>query len=323
MTRTITHRPLRDERDFWRMRQLLIDAFPMTPIGFNWDVRHLDGQRFHTHRGDMSHLLRHPIELWEDGDRLVAFVLVEGSHDANPQVHPDYRFLEDELIAWSVVHLAAPIAGDPSADASSADASSADAPNRRQTTVYCYEYDALRQATLAAHGFARMEYGGMYRHLRLGCQPRPQVELAQGYTLRTTQPADAANCQRIADLLNAAFNRNFHTGQEFRNFTLGAPCYDPELDLVAVAPDGSFAAYVGIAYDEANQLGVFEPVCTHPDHQRKGLARALMNEGLLRLWDRGAVHATVDTGDMVAANALYTAMGFSEAYKGYVWKKVL
>ena len=42
-----------------------------------------------------------------------------------------------------------------------------------------------------------------------------------------------------------------------------------------VAPDGSFAAYVGIPYDEANRRGIYEPVCTHPDHQRQGLARRI------------------------------------------------
>lgn len=48
-----------------------------------------------------------------------------------------------------------------------------------------------------------------------------------------------------------------------------------------------------------------------------------MNEGLLRLSQRGATDASVDTGDMIAANAFYTAMGFSQAYKGYSWRKRL
>ncbi|MGD8805852.1 MAG: GNAT family N-acetyltransferase, partial [Chloroflexota bacterium] len=91
---------------------------------------------------------------------------------------------------------------------------------------------------------------------------------------------------------------------------------------VAVAADNIFAAYAGIPYDRANQIGIFEPVCTHPDHQRKGLARALMQEGLLRLRAVGAQYAMVDTGDMVPANQLYTAMGFSEIYRGTSWKKV-
>ena len=147
--------------------------------------------------------------------------------------------------------------------------------------------------------------------------------MAPCYHLRTKQPGDLEDCWRIARLLNAAFNRTIHNAEEYQNFARRAPCFRVDLDLVAVAPDGSFAAYVGIPYDEANRWGIFEPVCTHPDHQRKGLGRALMSEGLLRLWQLGATDASVDTGDMVAANAFYTAMGFTEAYKGFSWRKWL
>ena len=93
--------------------------------------------------------------------------------------------------------------------------------------------------------------------------------------MRATRPEELADCQQIADLLNAAFNRTFHNPWEYQNFARRAPSFRNELDLVAVAPDGTFAAYVGIPYDEANRLGIFEPVCTHPDHLRRGLARAL------------------------------------------------
>jgi GNAT superfamily N-acetyltransferase len=289
------------------MRQLLIDTVPITPVGFNWDVRRLDGQRFYDADSQANHLLARPVQLWENADgELVAYVLAESPDDAHLQVHPNYRYLENELVAWAEENLGA-----------------ADAGGQRQLQIYTYEYDALRQQTLAARGYEKMAYGGMIRHLRLGCQPRPAVELAAGYTLRTTRPDDLADCQRVADLLNAAFHRTFHNAAEFQNFTCRAPSYCNDLDLVAVAPDGSFAAYVGIPYDAANRWGIFEPVCTHPDHQRKGLARALMNEGLLRLWRLGAIDASVDTGDMVAANAFYTAMGFTEAYKGYSWRKWL
>jgi hypothetical protein len=49
---------------------------------------------------------------------------------------------------------------------------------------------------------------------------------------------------------------------------------------VAEASDGSFAAHVGLTLDEVNGHGIVEPVCTGPDHQRRGLARALILDGL-------------------------------------------
>ena len=81
------------------------------------------------------------------------------------------RFLENDLVAWAEEHLG-----------------TQDEDGGRLLQIYTYEYDVLRQQTLAARSYEKMSYGGMIRHLRLGCQPRPVVELADGYTLRTTRP---------------------------------------------------------------------------------------------------------------------------------------
>ncbi len=288
------------------MRELLQRTMPTTPLGLNWDVRRWDGAYFYNPSGAWSADFVSHIRLWETGvGQLVGVVNRDGPDDAHLQVDPDFRHLEPEMIAWAEEHLAA--------QTQNSDA--------RQLEIYVYEYDALRQRLLAERGYVKMAHGGMLRHLRLGQGPIPDRPIAAGYTLRTTHPEELADCQRIADLLNAAFRRDFHNAAEYQMFARFAPCFYPELDLVAEAPDGSFAAYVGVPYHAANRLGIFEPVCTHPDHQRKGLGRSLMLEGLRRLRAIGATDVTVDTGDMIPANCLYDSMGFTEAYKGYSWRK--
>jgi GNAT superfamily N-acetyltransferase len=301
---SVISRPLRAEDDFWRMRGLLIDTVPLIPIGFNWDMRRLDGKRYYEVNVEQNWPPAQPIQLWETGDgRLAGFVLPDGGGNAHLNVHPDYRHLEGDMIDWAIAHLAE------------------STPDGPRLEIYVYEYDALRQRLLTERGFQKTEHWGMIRHLRLGQRPLAQPVVAEGYTIRTTQPDDMAECQRMADLLNAAFRRDFHNAEEYHNFCRLAPCFHPDLDLVAVAPDSTFATYVGVPYDKTNRRGIFEPVCTHPDHQRKGLAGALMQEALLRLRAMGAVDATVDTGDMVPANRFYDSMGFTEAYRGYAWHK--
>ena len=300
-------RPMSTDADFWLMRDLLIQTVPITPVGFNWDMRRLDGKRFYDANVAGNRLQARPIQLWEnEGGELVAYVLPEGQGDAHLQVHPDYRYLESEMIAWAGSKLAAPAAD-----------------GTLQLQIQVNDYDVHRQRLLTDRGFVRTDDWGMLRHLRLGRQPLAQPEIAAGYTLRTTDPEDLADCQQIADLLNAAFGRTFHNAAEYQNFTRCAPSFRRQLDLVAVAPDGRFGAYVGIPYDPVNRRGIFEPVCTHPAHRRKGLAQALMQEGLLRLRAMGAADVTVDTGDMVPANQLYTSMGFTEAYRSSAWCKTV
>ena len=303
---TITHRLMAGEADFWRMRDLLVASVENTPLGLTWDIRRLEGKRFYNADPAADDLLVRPVALWEDAGELVGFVVAESACDAHLQVHGDYRHLEEEMIAWAEENLAAAVPGT----------------SQRQVEIYVYDVDVLRQRLLAGRGYVKMDMWGMLRRIRLGKGPLAQPQAPPGYTLRTTRPRDLAECARMADLLNAAFGRTFHNAQEYHNFAMHAPCFRPELDLVAEALDGSLAAYIGIPYDAVNRRGIFEPVCTHPDHRRRGLAQALMQEGLLRLRELGAVDATVDTGDMTPANRFYDSMGFTEAYRGVAWRKV-
>lgn len=303
---TLSTRPLEHEADFWQVRNLLQSSYALTPLGFNWEVRRWDGQRFYNANAAWQAHRLGPVQLWaEAAGTIVGVVNSEGLGNAHLQLHPAYRHLEEPMVAWAETALATP-----TVDGS-----------KQQLEIFVYEYDTPRQALLAGRGYTRLVDGGVTRRLQLANQRLDASTIAPGYTLRTTNSADLADCQRIADLLNIAFNRNFHTALEYQNFTRLAPSFRPDLDLVAVAPDGTFAAYVGIPYDEVNRLGIFEPVCTHPDHRRHGLARSLMIEGLHRLKALGAIDVMVGTGDMIPANRLYDSLGFTEVCKGYTWLK--
>jgi predicted N-acetyltransferase YhbS len=301
-------RGIEGESDFYIVRNLLIETYPITPPGFNWDIRRWDGSFFYSEKPGWDRRWRGEVRLWETAEgRLVGAAHPDSGGDGFVQLHPDFRKIEGEMIAWAEEHLAR--------------ASGAGSP--RELRIYAYEYDAPRHRLLAERGYEKTASGGMNRRMRFGQRPLPRAEMAEGYTLRTTRPEDEADCQRIADILNAAFGRDSHTAAEFRTFAMQAPCYRNELDMVATARGGSFAAYVGMVYDEANRCAFFEPVCTHPDHRRKGLASTLMHEGLHRVKALGATDVYVDTGDRVAANRLYESMGFTEAYKGYDWRKII
>jgi ribosomal protein S18 acetylase RimI-like enzyme len=47
-----------------------------------------------------------------------------------------------------------------------------------------------------------------------------------------------------------------------------------------------------------------------------------MREALARAQALGARRVVVGTGDAVAANALYDSLGFTEAHRQVVWKRV-
>ena len=302
-------RPLADERDWWRVRTLLIETFPLTGPGFNWELRHWDGNRHHNPGPSWQPELYARHQLWETTDGVLAGVAhPEGDSEAWFEIHPQFRAqLEPLMLDWAEQHFSGPAAG-----------------GGRELQLCVYEYDAPRIRLLQARGFEKQVYGWITRRMHLGRWPTPPVpEIAPGYSLRTTRSGDLQDCQRIATLLNAAFNRpGFHQALEVFNFCQNSPSFTHHLNLVAEAPDGEFGAHAGLTIDSANRFAIFEPVCTHPDPRRKRLAQTLMLEGLRRLQALGVEEVEVSTGDADAANALYDSLGFTEYYKAYYWKKL-
>lgn len=92
-------------------------------------------------------------------------------------------------------------------------------------------------------------------------------------------------------------------------------CEDDEIDaFVVVAEDGAVAGYVALAYDLELRMGVVEQIAVHPDHQRHGYARVMMEFATEQFCDKQLVFASVGTGGdpgHTPARALYEATGFT------------
>ncbi|MFW6313617.1 MAG: hypothetical protein ACOC2N_07015, partial [Spirochaetota bacterium] len=86
-------RPMRSN-DFDALRMLLVDTLRITPPGFNWEVRRLDGKRYHNENATLSEEFLRGSALWTtQSGALVAAVHPEDGGDAHIQIHPDFRAL--------------------------------------------------------------------------------------------------------------------------------------------------------------------------------------------------------------------------------------
>ena len=137
--------------------------------------------------------------------------------------------------------------------------------------------------------------------------PAP-VPLPSGYRIRSFAGRDEIPA-RVA-VHRAAFAPSKLTVEKYERLQ-ALPHYRTEDDLVVEAPDGSLAAFAMAWWDPDARVGEFEPVGTHPDHQRRGLSRALLTWGLRRYAERGArvVQVYSDAANP-ASEALYEAVGF-------------
>lgn len=174
--------------------------------------------------------------------------------------------------------------------------------------TFAFERDEGRVAFLEANGFAAARHHGL--HLRRSLDaPIPESDLPDGWRLRHVGQRDFA--ERVATHRDAWSPGSAFTLETYLSIR-AMELYDPELDLVLEAPDGTFASYCLAWADRTLGVGSFEPVGTRPAWRRMGAARHVTHEGLRRLKAKGMHGAIVRTAGFNAPAAnLYRSCGFA------------
>lgn len=294
---SVTMRPYGGEVDYAPLRRLFDAAAGASPLHYG-TAGDLDWWRFaHEDPAVMRHTA-----LWCAADGTVlGFAWPEGD-EVTILAHPARHDLEGAILAWAEARAAA------------------QSPPLPIVAARSFDEDASRVALLRARGYVRGEQAYRYRSFSLvGELPAPVVP--PGFSVRALR-GDAELEARVA-VHRAAFAPSRMTVAKHRAVRT-APGYHPDLDLVAVTPAGTFGAYGLVWFDATNRLGVFEPVGADPDWQRRGLARAVVTEGLHRLRALGATTAyVISHAASLPANALYEAVGFRTVGEDHRWEKAL
>ncbi|MFE2500384.1 GNAT family N-acetyltransferase [Streptomyces rubiginosohelvolus] len=153
------------------------------------------------------------------------------------------------------------------------------------------------------------------------------------YEIRTATPEDAG----LVEALDGSFTTAtvFHVETAEDGFTLRETAVDPPLTKVfpddgddstdegdqelrkdptflAVAPDGSLAGFVSVAYARWNRRLTIEDIEVAPDHRGRGVGRALMSRAEEFARERGAGHIWLEVTNINApAIHAYRRMGFA------------
>jgi mycothiol synthase len=291
---SITSRPYANESDLLAMLDLLQRCRAAGQI-VTWptiaDLREV----CHPSRTDWSK------QLWLDSEeKLIGFALMQQEYLCF-YAHPPFQNngLESQILAWAIERCRAL--------------------ELEPTEVRCQarEDDCDRIAFLESHGFTSHNILTIHleRSLR---EPIPQPQLPPGFTLRPL--AGEHEVEEYVALHREAFGTNYLTVEARLAFMRG-PNYIPELDLIALAPDGMFAALCvcGLDREEDPPHGHTDPVGTRPVFQRRGLARALLLEGLHRLSHYEIETAHLSTGSWnTAMQRAAESVGFRKVYER-VW----
>jgi len=254
------------------------------------------------------------VRLWTDGPDVLAYGWLSppGSLDWHQRAGlPEALRAElvDATLGWAT-----------EAIVSIAEQDGATAPDALE--AWAMDADAELGRLLAERGWTPADephFSHFYRRLDAPIDEVPA--LPPGYRLRHVRlPEDAA--ARV-EVHRAAFAPSRMSVEKYATLAT-MPRYDEAGDLVVEAPDGSLAAFTMVWWSPDAGVGEFEPVGTHPDHQRRGLGRAVNLAGLHRLRDLGAVDVLVFSRTTNAASeALYRSVGFEAITHHRAWTRPL
>ncbi|MFC2078629.1 GNAT family N-acetyltransferase [Candidatus Bipolaricaulota bacterium] len=286
------HRPYQDDSDVE-----LLQAFNAAAIAETDHCGYL-------HPGDIPHhifsgnKLYDPSEIlriWEDEQGVAAWVLVGPRHRSyDAQVRPDLRggdferevlkFADERTLELMRHHK---IEGD-------------------RLLGDAFRCDTARSKLLTELGWTPDD-APPYVLNRAPLADVPAPILPDCYTIRAARGLEEAAA--LAEIHTASFGATW-SPELYRRY-MTAPGYAADREFVAVAPDGTFAAFTVTWHDSLNRTGLLEPVGTHPDHRRRGLGKAVVLHAMHKMKAAGMAYATVaNAGTNEASRELYKACGF-------------
>ncbi len=292
-------RPYRDEQDLQSMQQVLIDG------------RKADNGSYYVHIGDLKWWLYYPplegafwnhIHLWDDPNksgRLLGWALISPEWVGfDVYVQPELRGsqIAQGMYNW-VEEQATQIAR-----------------QKGKSTIYMLW--GLHTDDILAEHFQQRGYRLRRGYIQLTRELESPIDVGDapaGFSVRACHGDGEVTARAKSQY--GAFGSSAAFADYERRFLsfMRSPAYDPDLDIVAVDAGGQVGAFCIVWTDIVNRVGLFEPVGTHPDFQRRGLGRAVMLEGLRRLRERGMHRAIVSTIEGNEAGIkLYEAVGFHQ-----------
>ncbi|HYP01394.1 MAG TPA: GNAT family N-acetyltransferase [Pyrinomonadaceae bacterium] len=248
------------------------------------------------HAGDIQLMLSDPsfdareeVRLWEEDGQLVGFAFVRPACcEFVFEVKPCARRpeVETQLMEWAMQRMRRV---------------AAERGERRLFFAATREDDDERISLLERCGFTRDEHHCVYMHYPLDADI-PPAKLPEGFTVRHLAGALELRAY-VAAHCNAFWMDNLT--ERWRRSVLLVPDYVPELDLIAVAPDGVMAACCLCWLEQSSddpqsaKRGYVQTLGTRPKFQNEGLGRAVFLEALRRLQAHGA---RVAVGQVEALN---------------------
>jgi len=303
----IVSRVYNSDEDFTPVMTFLCETFKKTKSYQNWFPDRFEN----SHKGGGDVRWVDDIRIWEETNgsstpsekKIIALANPESPTDYFIQIDPAYSFLDQEILEWIEKHCKK---------------KKKDAHKKEKLRIHTIEGNSARESLLSELDYKKGEISG-YLRLRPIDLPIPPIGHCESYEIRSIK--GKSDYDQLASVTRLVFGHGEWFNAEVYEEITRCSFYKQDLDLVAVAPDGTFASFCTVRIDPASRITNLEPVGTHPNHRKLGLAKALIFEGLRRALKYNPSLFYVGAANTPAANRLYESAGYTDKMAEYCWLK--
>ncbi len=284
------------DEEFEEMRALLSQSYLEERRPRNWRLALAENWAMGSRFLEPKEYFTSRVRLWRNGDGELAGFLIRG----NMLVHPEVRYcdsdLVDEMLDWAEENWSG---------------------EGNNISALAYDWDEERQQQLTKRGYKNQKRIEEVRIYDLG-RDYPEPELPDGFRIRSMKEVGDPQARVYLEnnIWDASLDMAWFKGKS------SAPSYSLDLDLVAVSPSGKLAASSLVWLYPTTRTAEIDPLGTHPEFRRLGLARAMVLESFkhMQAHDMQYAYIASDTQNN-AINRLYSSLRPVETYYGYLWTR--
>lgn len=283
--------------DFERVHEFLSKIYDCGAY-HNWDTGRWSFNRYCTHNEEElsnNRTWENSVALWEDSNgEIVAVAHIEEPGDYFLQVHPDYKYLEENMLLWAI-----------------------------ENCHKCYpNLDKISLQSCYSDKERKELYLKYQASIQDGIDEKRTVELRNGYSIpqlpdgykvTNIDGADMEVCRRVSELYTCVWPTSTYmpNGETAVSMTK-SPAFKKDLSFVIVNDKEQYVAFTIAWVDSINKVAHFYPVAVVAEYLDSNILEVMLKRALNKLIECGYNKATIAAWYCEEEEQIFKSLGFEK-----------